>query len=91
MNKILFSILFIFCAINTHAQILTSEDSLAAGLVSGNQKTMLSGYGEARASYDFKQKDAEATLRRVVLFVGHKFNNKILLKKRGQPVPPIFA
>ena len=62
-----------------HAQILTSEDSLAAGLVSGNQKTMLSGYGEARASYDFKQKDAEATLRRVVLFVGHKFNNKISL------------
>jgi hypothetical protein len=61
------------------AQVLTSEDSLAAGLVAGNQKTVLSGYGEARMSYDLKQKDAEATLKRVVLFVGHKFSSKISL------------
>ncbi len=74
------SLLFLLCIYcNINAQVLTSEDSLTAGLVAGNQKTVLSGYGEARMSYDLKQKDAEANLKRVVLFVGHKFNNKISL------------
>lgn len=71
--------LLIFGIHTTKAQILTSEDSLASGLVAGSSKTLLSGYGEARFEFDLKQKDALANLRRVVLFVGHKFNNRISL------------
>ncbi len=79
MRKILFILPFLLWSQLVDAQVLTSEDSLAAGLVAGNQKTVLSGYGEARMSYDLKQKDAEASLKRVVLFVGHKFNPRISL------------
>lgn len=61
------------------AQVLTGEDSLYAGLVSREQATILSGYGEARYSLDTRRKNAEASLSRVVLFVGHKFNKKISL------------
>ncbi|MFT3902062.1 MAG: hypothetical protein QM727_02775 [Niabella sp.] len=61
------------------AQVLTSEDSLSAGLIAKDQATVISGYGEARYSYDRKHKNAEASLDRVVLFVGHKFSNKISL------------
>ena len=60
-----------------NAQVLTGEDSLYAGLVSREQATILSGYGEARYSLDTKS--AETSLSRVVLFVGHKFNKKISL------------
>ncbi|OJY90852.1 MAG: hypothetical protein BGP13_12655 [Sphingobacteriales bacterium 40-81] len=63
----------------SYAQILTGEDSLYAGLVSREQATILSGYGEAKYSLDTKRKNAEASLSRVVLFVGHKFNKKISL------------
>ena len=62
-----------------NAQVLTGEDSLYAGLVSREQATILSGYGEARYSLDTKRKNAETSLSRVVLFVGHKFNKKISL------------
>jgi hypothetical protein len=61
------------------AQVLTQEDSLAAGLIYKQQATVISGYGEARYSLDTKRKSAEANLKRVVLFLGHKFNNKISL------------
>ncbi|MCC6290123.1 MAG: hypothetical protein IT249_19770 [Chitinophagaceae bacterium] len=61
------------------AQVLTGEDSLYAGLVSREQATILSGYGEAKYSMDTRRKNAEASLNRVVLFVGHKFNKKISL------------
>lgn len=61
------------------AQVLTQEDSLAAGLIYKQQATVLSGYGEARYSIDTKRKSAEARLSRIVLFLGHKFSNKISL------------
>ncbi|MGC4037748.1 MAG: hypothetical protein QM764_17430 [Chitinophagaceae bacterium] len=62
-----------------HSQVLTQEDSLYAGLIAKEQSTVLSGYGEAHYSLDTKRKNSEATLKRVVLFIGHKFNNKISL------------
>lgn len=77
-----FTFLFLvlhFIPFLSHGQILTGEDSLHAGLVSRQQATILSGYGEAKYSFDLQRKNAEATLKRVVLFVGHKFNNKISL------------
>jgi hypothetical protein len=73
---ILFSIL---CIHQGNSQVLTAEDSLYAGLVAREQTTVLSGYGEARYTIDAKRKNATASLSRVVLFVGHKFNNKISL------------
>lgn len=70
--------LFILCS-RSFGQVLTSEDSLANGLLSKQQTTVLSGYGEARYSVDTKRKSAEANLKRVVLFVGHKFSKNISL------------
>ncbi|MBB5395795.1 hypothetical protein [Mucilaginibacter sp. AK015] len=61
------------------AQVLTQEDSLSAGLIYKQQATVISGYGEAKYGIDTKRKSAEANLKRVVLFLGHKFNNKISL------------
>jgi len=75
-------LLIIFSVISishTFAQVLTQEDSLAAGLIYKQQTTVISGYGEAKYSIDTKRKSAEASLKRVVLFLGHKFNNKISL------------
>jgi hypothetical protein len=66
-------------SIQNYAQVLTSEDSLAAGLIAKDQATVISGYGEARYTYDIKRVTSEATLKRVVLFVGHKFNNRVSL------------
>ncbi len=62
-----------------HAQVLTAEDSLYSGLISKEQATLISGYGEAKYSLDTRRRDAEASLSRLVLFVGHKFNHKISL------------
>lgn len=59
------------------AQILTKEDSLAAGLVARNTATVISGYGNVKYQHDFNNNVARANLDRVVLFIGHKFNNKI--------------
>lgn len=59
------------------AQILTKEDSLAAGLVARNTATVISGYGSVKYKHDFSNGVARANLDRVVLFVGHKFNEKI--------------
>ncbi|MBS1576257.1 MAG: hypothetical protein JST09_13215 [Bacteroidetes bacterium] len=73
------SVLFCISSAVVHAQILTQEDSLYAGLISREQSTVISGYGEAHYSLDTRRKTSEATLKRVVLFVGHKFNNKISL------------
>lgn len=61
-----------------YAQVLTHEDSLAAGLnIKGNRNTAISGYGEAFYSQDFQLQTGTAQLRRIVLFVGHRFNEKI--------------
>ncbi|MFN8406606.1 MAG: hypothetical protein U0X71_03885 [Sphingobacteriaceae bacterium] len=58
-------------------QILTQEDSLSTGLIRRQQQTVISGYGEARYSIDTKRQSAEANLKRVVLFIGHKFSKNI--------------
>lgn len=71
--------LAIFSFLVSQGQVLTAEDSLYAGLVAKEQATVLSGYGEARYTRDIKRKNASASLSRIVLFVGHKFNNKISL------------
>jgi hypothetical protein len=68
-----FGVLFL-----AQAQILTHEDSLAAGLnIRGNTATAISGYGEAFYTRDFNNNTATAQLKRAVLFVGHRFNQKI--------------
>ncbi len=72
-------IISLIACLNSAAQVLTQEDSLAAGLIYQPQATVISGYGEARYSMDTKRKSSEANLKRVVLFLGHKFNNKISL------------
>ncbi len=65
------------CGQTVYSQVLTPEDSLTVGLVSKNQATVLSGYGEAKYGIDTKRQSAEASLKRVVLFIGHKFNKNI--------------
>jgi hypothetical protein len=59
------------------AQILTKEDSLRAGIVTSEKATMVSGYGSLRYQYDVNHKTAIANLDRAIIFLGHKFNNKI--------------
>jgi hypothetical protein len=74
------SLLFCLCvgSYTANAQVITHEDSLAAGLnIKGNKATAISGYGEAFYTKDFNQQTASAQLKRVVLFVGHRFNQKI--------------
>lgn len=61
------------------SQVLTREDSLNAGLIRKNSATLISSYGEAKVSYDLIYKTGEANLTRNVIFIGHKFNNKISL------------
>lgn len=63
--------------LNAFGQVLTPEDSLAVGLIRKQQTTILSGYGEAKYSIDTKRQSAQASLTRVVLFVGHKFSKNI--------------
>ena len=59
------------------AQVLTREDSLNAGLIRSNNSTVISGYGQLKVEYDLQLKTGIANLTRNVLFVGHKFNDKI--------------
>jgi hypothetical protein len=57
-------------------QILTNEDSLNNGLTVG-KRTVISGYGSAYVQRDFSRKLTTASLERVILFVGHQFNDRI--------------
>lgn len=59
------------------SQVLTREDSLTAGLIRSNNTTVISGYGQLKFEYDFRNKTGTANLTRNVLFLGHKFNNNI--------------
>ncbi len=59
------------------AQVITAEDSLNAGLVRSDRTTMISGYGEIKVSYDQQLGTGVANLTRNVLFVGHRFNDRI--------------
>jgi hypothetical protein len=78
MRSLLISIAFCF-SLSLSSQVLTREDSLNAGLVASDRSTVISGYGEAKVTYDLKDRTGEANLTRNVLFVGHKFNDKISL------------
>lgn len=79
LRKAIFIIVITFSATATFAQVLTPEDSLSAGLISTDRSTIFSGYGEARYTLNTKRKTSEASLERAVLFIGHKFSNKISL------------
>ena len=61
------------------AQVLTSEDSLQAGLIQKEKATVISGYGEVKVSYDTQLETANASVTRAVIFIGHRFNKSIAL------------
>ncbi len=54
----------------------TGEDLMTGGNA-GHSQTVISGYGQASYSRDFQYKTSTVNLDRVVLFVGHQFNNRI--------------
>lgn len=61
----------------TQSQVLTKEDSLAAGLIASNNSTVLSGYGSFNYENNITNETATINVDRLVLFVGHKFTKKI--------------
>jgi len=72
------ALFFVGCCASATAQVLTAEDSLSAGILRRpGQQTVLSGYGEAEATYDAATKTAKADLTRNILFLGHRFNRRI--------------
>lgn len=70
-------ILLAACHYRLCAQVVSAEDSLATGLTRSANTTTISGYGQAKLQYDFRYRTATASLTRNVLFVGHRFSNKI--------------
>ena len=74
MRFIFFVSVFLLSAFGTTAfgQVLTSEDSLATGLIRSQRTTVISGYGEARYSVDTKRQSGEANLKRVVLYASSR-------------------
>ena len=76
MKISVFVSLLIVCTVG-RAQVITSEDSLNAGLVRNDRTTVISGYGEIKVSYDQRLGTGEANLTRNVLFIGHRFNSRI--------------
>src|SRR4051812_5302073 len=77
MRDRLLLFLLLITGLSAHAQIFTKEDSLNAGLVRSGQPTVISGYGQAKVQYDLKTKTGVANITRNVLFLGHKFSNKV--------------
>ncbi len=77
MPRIFLTTVLIITILPSFAQVLTREDSLSAGLIRSNNTTVISGYGQAKVEYDFRYKTAVASLTRNVLFLGHKFNDRI--------------
>lgn len=75
--RFIFTFCFLIAALSAYSQIFTREDSLNAGLVRSNQSTVISAYGQAKVEFDLRLKTGVANLTRNVLFVGHKFSNKI--------------
>ena len=74
-NPVLFCTLL--ATVIVHGQVLTAEDSLQAGLVRSDRTTVISGYGELKVTYDQQLGTGVANLTRNVLFVGHRFNDRI--------------
>ncbi|KAA5533527.1 hypothetical protein F0919_13380 [Taibaiella lutea] len=54
----------------------TGED-LLTGNNAGHSQTVISGYGQGSYQRDFQYQSSKINLDRVVLFVGHQFNNNI--------------
>ena len=77
MNRFLLASFFVLASLSAFSQVLTREDSLSAGLIRSNNTTVLSGYGQVKVEYDFRTKTAVASLTRNVLFLGHRFSNRI--------------
>src|SRR5690242_8216443 len=76
--RALLAVFLVFAGFSVaYAQVLTREDSLSAGLIRSNNTTVLSGYGQLKFQYDLQYKTGEANLTRNVLFLGHRFNNRI--------------
>ncbi|MEZ4804346.1 MAG: hypothetical protein R2852_02345 [Bacteroidia bacterium] len=68
-----------FSILQLHSQILTKEDSLAAGLQMSGKTTVISGYGECMVSYNNGLQTANASVTRFVTFFGHRFSKNITL------------
>jgi len=77
LRSILLSAAALSGSLSVYGQVLTQEDSLQAGLISSEKSTVISGYGEAKYQYDLRYNTAAANLTRGVMFLGHKFNDKI--------------
>ncbi|MFN8154263.1 MAG: hypothetical protein U0Y08_08245 [Bacteroidia bacterium] len=75
-HKLLILLALCYC-VSANAQFMTREDSLNAGLNPSSKNVILSGYGEAKYSYDNNFKTATANLTRAILFMGYRFNPKI--------------
>ena len=72
--KSIFQLLFLLSAFSGFAQNSTSEDSL---LNYGKKPaTFVGGYGNFYYQYNTNEKISEINLERVVLFLGHRFNDK---------------
>ncbi len=77
MKKIYCTVILVSCFLVSNAQLVNREDSLNAGLTPSNNNVIISGYGEAKYSYDQNLETAHINLTRNVLFVGYRFNDKI--------------
>ncbi|MBS1634331.1 MAG: hypothetical protein JST26_00320 [Bacteroidetes bacterium] len=67
----------LFISTSLCAQVITREDSLNAGLTPQTNPTVISGYGQAKVEYDLRNQTGTASLTRNVIFLGHRFNNRI--------------
>jgi hypothetical protein len=74
---VVFASLYLLFSNTVFIQIITKEDSLSAGLVRAASPTVLSGYGEAKVEYDLRMRTGMANLTRNVIFIGHRFSDKI--------------
>ena len=61
------------------AQLMSHQDSVATGLITADQKTIIGGYGEAVFSQNFSTQEATASLRRAVVTFSHRFSPNINL------------
>lgn len=77
MQKTLISFFISIFYFTSFGQVLTREDSLAAGLIATNSTTVISGYGSFKYNNNPTLGTATANIDRVVIFIGHKFTKKI--------------
>lgn len=75
--RLLSGLLLLTSCLSVQAQVITREDSLNAGLTPKNNPTVISGYGQAKVQCDLRMQTGVASLTRNVLFLGHRFSNRI--------------